>query len=457
MPINCITARHLVAWFVFLVLAAPAQTTAAPKDPEANGVPAVLTRVKAKFDVGGSLRLAGDAQPSTLPMSVVARFDFFERRIDDGSVPSELRSIRYYSDAEAAIKVEKQANLAKLAEQHRLVRVAVSQDRVALGAVGGHFTREERDLIDLPFNTLLLNQLLPPAGTDQGTREKPSDDVMAMLLGLDAVSRTDVQTVLTAIKDGVGEVSIEGALNGAVGGVATEIELKGKLHFDMIHRQPFALALLIKEKRSVGHVTPGLDVVAKLELQIAPAAEVAELSDRALAGLELAADGAAPPLSYESSQGGFNFLYEPRWRIMAAQSDSVVMRLVDRGELVAQCNVSVLPKLNVEQALTLEMFQKDVQQSLGKHFGLFERAAERQTPAGLRLLHVVAIGTVSELPITWHYYLLINQAGQRAAISFTMENALADRFGEADRLVLDGFRFAAEKSHSAARPVRRAR
>jgi hypothetical protein len=169
-----------------------------------------------------------------------------------------------------------------------------------------------------------------------------------------------------------------------------------------------------------------------------------------LAGLVLVADGTVAPLAFESPNS-FRFLYEPRWQITATKADSVVMRLVDRGELIAQCNVSVLPKLSIEQPLTLEMFQKEVQQSLGKHFGQFERAAERETDSGLRLLHVVAIGAVSELPITWHYYLLINQAGQRAAISFTMENALADRFGEADRLVLDGFRFADQKQASAAR------
>ncbi|MEX2138213.1 MAG: hypothetical protein WD894_03050 [Pirellulales bacterium] len=457
MSINYMPAHHLAAWLALVIFACPAQSNGASKEPQVQRAPAFLTRVKAKFEVGGDLRLNTDGQPSTLPMSVVAQFDFFERRIDDGSLPSERRSIRYYSDAQAAIKVEKQASVAKLAAEHRLVRAAVSENRTTLGAARGHLTREERDLIDIPFNTLLLSQLLPAATAERGSSSKPSDATVAMLLGLDAVSRSDVETVLTAIKDGVGEVSIQGPLNGAVGGVSTEIELKGKLHFDVVHRQPFALVLLIKEKRSVGHVMPGLDVVAKLDLQVAPASEVAELSDRALEGLELATDGAAPPLAYESTEGGFSFLYEPRWQIMGAKTDSAVMRLVDRGELIAQCNVSVLPKLNVEQPLTLEMFQKEVQQSLGKHFGSFEGAAERETPSGLRLLHVVAIGTVSELPITWHYYLLINRSGQRAAISFTMENALADRFGEADRLVLDGFRFTPQKPASAARPVRTTR
>jgi hypothetical protein len=444
------STSHLAGWFACIFFLGAASPLAAFAQTQTGPQPAVLTRVKAKFEVGGHLRVRAASEPSTLPLSVVAEFDYFERQMDDGSMPGERRSVRYYSDAQAAIKVEKQASISKLAADHRLIRAAVTQGRTSVSALRGHLTRDERDLVDIPFNTLLLQQLLPPTAATQGTASKPADKVLAMLLGLDAVTRTGVETSLTAVKDGVGEIAVQGALNGEIGGASTEIELKGKLHFDTDRRQPFALVLLIKEKRSAGPVAPGLDVVAKLELQVTPATEAPELTDAALEGLELVADGTAA-LAFESTDTGFGFLYDPRWQITGTKADSVVMRLLDRGELVAQCNISRLPKLNINQPLTLEMFQKEVQQSLGKHFGAFERAAERQTASGLRLLNVVAIGAVSELPITWHYYLLINETGERAAISFTMENALADRFGEADKLVLEGFRFGPDKGASAAR------
>jgi hypothetical protein len=385
-------------------------------------------------------------------MSVVGRFEYCERRIDDGSLPSERRAVRYYTDAEAAIKVEKQASVSKLPAERRLIRAAVSDKRATLGAVHGHLNRAERDLVDLPFNTLLLNELLPVAKSQKGSTAKPTEALLAMLLGLDAVSRSDVKTVLTAVTSEVGEITIEGAVDGVVSGQATEIEIKGKLHFDITHRQAFALAVLIKEKRSPGPVAPGVDVVAKLELEIAPVAEVPQLSDKALVDVELAATGDEPPLSYHSAQGKFGFLYDPRWRITREQAESVIMRLVDRGDLVAQCNVSVLPKLNPQQTFTLETFQKEVQQSLAKNFRQFERAAEQKSPSGLRMLHVVALGAVADVPITWHYYLLIDGAGQRAAISFTMEDKLADRFGAADRLVLDEFRFDPPQVRTASQP-----
>jgi hypothetical protein len=424
---------------------------AAPPVPASAGL---VVRVEAKFEVSGDLRLPADTRPDKLPMSVVARFAYLERRIDDGSVNAERRSIRFYNDAQAAIKVEKQASISKLAPDRQLVRVAVSGGKTTLGAVRGNLTREERELLELPYNTLVLDRLLPPKSAQKGSSSKPDDSALAMLLGLDVVNHSDVTVVLTAVSNGVGELAIQGTLDGSAAGVATEIQLSGKLHFDVAHQQPFALAAVIKEKRSSGEIAPGLDVVAKLQLQITPAGDATQLSDKSLAGVELAADGKEPPLAYESAESEFTFLYEPRWRLTRTQPDSAVMRLVDRGEVVAQCNLSVLPKVESPAAITLETFQKEVQQSLGKHFGYLERAGQRQTATGLRLLDVVAGGNVSDVPITWHYFLLIGEAGERAAISFTMEDALADRFGEADQLVVEQFRFNKSRQSAARAPKR---
>ena len=47
-----------------------------------------------------------------------------------------------------------------------------------------------------------------------------------ILLGLDAVSFTDVQSVLAEVTGGKAKMTLSGAVNGAVGGVGTEIELK---------------------------------------------------------------------------------------------------------------------------------------------------------------------------------------------------------------------------------------
>jgi hypothetical protein len=432
---------RLTAVGLLLLLGPNSSLPAAAAPSELPNVAASLTQVRARLEVGGDLLVPGPSDPTKLPMSVVADFDYFERRIDDGSQPEQRRSLRYYRGAKAAIKIGKQGSESSLSKDHQLVRAALSGNTASLAAARGNFSRDELDLVNVPGNTLFLDLLLDGADLKQGAKWRPKESTLTSLLCIDAIRGTDVESRITMLNGEVGEVLFEGKVTGEIGDALTEIELKGKMHFDVRLRRPFALVMLIKELRKPAAAGPGLDVTARLQLQIEPIDECPQLADSALADIELAGDSDAAPLEHRPASQTFRLLYDPRWRITRDDADAVAMRLVDRGDLVAQCNVSVLSKVKLTEPITLESFQKEVQQSLGKNFGAFESAAERKHAAGYRMLHAAAHGVVSDLPIVWHYYLLIDEHGRRAALSFTMEARLLERFGDADRLILDEFRF----------------
>ena len=91
-----------------------------------------------------------------------------------------------------------------------------------------------------------------------------------------------------------------------------------------------------------------------------------------------------------------------------------VLRLVDRGELVAQCNISPLPKL--EKPIPLAEFQRDVERSLGKNFGKFVAAGQTINETGYAVFRVVVHGEVGGLPIEWIYYLVQDRTGKRVSL-----------------------------------------
>ncbi len=126
---------------------------------------------------------------------------------------------------------------------------------------------------------------------------------------------------------------------------------------------------------------------------------------------------------------------------MIDRQDVAVLRFVERGDLVAQCNLSPLPSLAAEEQFGMEEFQQDIKRILDENFGQFVTASESRTEDGLHVMRVVAAGTVSELPIHWVYYHLGNQAGRRASCVFTLEADLVDRFGGADQSLISSFRF----------------
>jgi hypothetical protein len=275
---------------------------------------------------------------------------------------------------------------------------------------------------------------------EKGRRWKPTDDVLAGLLGLDAVGHTEVECVLAEIQDGIAQITIDGTLGGAINGVASDIELKGKLEFDVEHGLPKSLLLAIKEQRGIGNVGPGLDVVAKLKLSIAPLNQSKSLTQEVIQSAKLPDSDHAPPLEYVSTAKGYRFLYDRRWHITREEDDLVVMRLVDRGDLVAQCNVAPSTKA-LDKPIELTEFQTNVQTALGKLFGKLQKAAERGTDSGLRVLESIASGSAQELPIEWRYYLVHDRQGRALTMIFTLEAPLVQQFHDQDKPIVDSVEF----------------
>ncbi|HTQ40615.1 MAG TPA: hypothetical protein VMJ32_16455 [Pirellulales bacterium] len=429
------------------------------KSPKPDGVP---IQVAAKLEVGGQLKLAAGASTTSLsddnkiqsvPMSVVAQFAYDEQRLDDGSSQTHRLAIRRYDDAQAVIKIASKITKPQLRDNRKLIAAVANEHTAFLSAPAGPLTRDELELIDVPANTLILDELLPQAEVEVGHRWKPSDDVLARFLCLDAVGHTEVECVLAGVKDGVAEITFEGPLGGAIDGVATDIELKGKLLYDMEHQLPKTLLLAIKEQRGIGHVGTGLDVVAKMKLTVAPQPDSKLLTPDVVQAAKLPDSDVAPPLEYIADDKSFRFVYDRRWHLTRDDPDLAVMRLIDRGDLLAQCNIAATT-IDTQKPLELAEFQTDVQQALGKMFTKFLRAKESSTSSGLRILQSSAEGTAEDLPIQWRYYLVNNEHGRALNIIFTMETPLADQFHDQDLPILESVEFTDSKpaTSQAAKP-----
>lgn len=431
----------LVAVFGILGVLSPAGAMATEVYDLRSGKPnPVPVQVTVTLNVGGHLLVAGEKQTERIPMSVVAQFRYDEQRLDDGSEPTHRMALRHYDQVDAVIKVENEMSKPTLRESRRLVCSALGENGINLSASGGPLTREELDILEIPGNTLILDEILPQESVAVGHRWKLTDKTLCRLLGLDAVAHTETEGQLVEVKGDVAEILLEGPLSGAAHGVAVQIELKGKLLFDLRQKAPQSLILAVKENRGVGHVAPGLDVVAKVKVDLVPQAESKLLTSEVVQSAELPKSDEPQPLEYRDDARGYRFTYDRRWHITREEPYLVVLRLMERGDLIAQCNV--MPAMqNLEKPVQLVQFQNDVQAALGKMFNRFERGAERTTPSGLRLLDSVVIGTANELPIQWRYYLVHNQQGRAMTMVFTMETPFVEQFGDQDKAIVESIEF----------------
>jgi len=428
--------------FSFIHLTAKTSFSETTYDLQPQPAVGSTQRVLVALEVRGELKLNADGSKVTqLPMVVEGKLDYEEKLVKTEPTPWSRRSVRYYHQAKASIKIGKGVVAPQFDSDDRIVCVQVDQEGASIRSPFGPLTREQLDLIDVQGNSLLLPSLLPTKPVKIGDHWEIENKKLAPLVGLDVITKSDVQCSLVNVEGKIALIEVSGTIDGAVGGVASEMKLRAKCSYDVSCKLVTWFAATIREKRAIGHAEPGFDVAARLRVAVKRTDGSEHLSDVRLAALPLDDQPAGGLVSFQAQRSYFRLIHDPRWRSMFDRNDLCVFRFVDRGDLVAQCNISELPALEAGKQLSLEELQADVQRSLGDNFGQIDEATKWTTDDGKRVLRVVAAGLASEISIQWIYYHVSNDEGRRAALAITLESKLVERFAEADRTLVETFEF----------------
>jgi hypothetical protein len=460
----------LVHRFVFLggvaLLAGRLASAAEPIELTATGQADSLMHITIQLEAGGHnlVRADGDnqekvnAKDKKLPISVAAKFAYDERRLIDSTespVAGAPLSIRYYDTAEAVIKVDAGGRAPTLSENHRLIVLESADQRPILYHPGAALAREELDLIDVVGDSFQADRLLPSKRVAEGESWANDASVMGPLLTLDTVAVCEVQSVLDGFNASFAKIRLAGVVHGTADGAATQLEVRGVYLFDRQLRRVTRLNLAVRENRSIGGATPGLDVVAKVQVKLAPLEKSVHLSDDVVAKIKSQSHSPTRDLSFESPTLGFRVKHDRQWYVAVESRQAVTFRRVDHGDLAAQCTLTQLPSKSEGRQTTLEQFQKDVTYSLGTSFGELVSSRQWQNAAGLYCYELVVRGLVHDLPVEWHYYLVAPESGPRISVIVTIEKPMVERVAHADRDLVESLQLfpAMPPAKTAAQPV----
>lgn len=428
------------------------------------------SRVRVKLDVRGELFATVDQEGDSVrqPITVAGRFDFLDTPAEADAAPAV--AIRTFSDAAADITVDGRTDRVVLAEEARRVLVA----RIGTAPVpfleNAFLTRTELDLLEVPFDALLLGELRPREIVAAGAAWDVPADVAAGLLAIDTVETGGIRATVEEIADLRARVALSGIVEGAVDGVPTHLVIEGSC---VIIASPDIssdaeslryrldggvtnVAVTIQERRQPSHVAPGLDVEARIVISTAVHEVTADdaTSPRDMDGRRRGAGG--PGLVWHrDADRRFDLVHDSRWRTVEEGEGTVVMRYVDRGALVAQCSITALPPAPASSLPTIAEVQRDIRRSLADQFERFEGATEATRSDGVTVVRVESAGTAEKLPFRWVHYVLADKAGRRASVTFMMESALGRRFGDADQVLVDGLTLDDEPATREARAPRK--
>ena len=117
-----------------------------------------------------------------------------------------------------------------------------------------------------------------------------------------------------------------------------------------------------------GPVEAGLDVKSVLTVTGSPPSSPGPLDDED--GLARAPEASRRPdlLLFHAPDGKYTLLHDRDWHLYWDDDRQVVLKRLDRGEMVAQCNLSDGPNAGKGRHQDLDQFRDDLKKALGERF-----------------------------------------------------------------------------------------
>ena len=414
-------------------------------EPESDGR---VRSVRSHVQVTGELMTAaGGGKVIPLKLTSDAQFRFLERRLSGAGRDAEtLRAARVYRFANADIEVmpsdvpvgtatPKKSTL-KLPESKHLIVAHGRREGSFLYSPTATLTFDQLDLIRTPGDSLSVLGLLPREPVSVGDSWKPESWAVQMVSGIEAMTQGEITCKLEEATAATARVTLTGSAEGATLGATTGVQWTGEFTFDRQQKLITRLRLHQTEKRSVGAVSPGLEVTASVVLERSLAEEAAEaklLSDAAVATVPIEPAAEMQFLRFES--WGVRLFHDRGWHQFHQTNDVAVFRLMEQGSLVAQVNISPISAAAAGSHTPEDQFQADIRQSLGKKLKSIKKAEQlppRNASDRRFLFRVVVDGEADGVPMTWLYYLCASATGQQVAFVFAVETKLLEKFNDCD-------------------------
>ncbi|HCO21814.1 MAG: hypothetical protein CME31_26060 [Gimesia sp.] len=400
------------------------------------------------FNVNSTVRVKGQletaiktGQARSLALDVDGKFQYLERRLPGTGRDAEaFRSLRYYEAATATIDVQGQKTYARGSDKHRLIVAEGTLEGLSLHAPNSHLLPSEVELLNSPGDSLPVMALLPQSDVEVGEVWTPDRWVLQSLTGLEAVLKSELTCQLDSVEDQLATISFTGSIEGATVGAQTTITVKGKLQFRLDHNYISQLELQQTEKRSVGSVSPGMKVTADVNWTRSVATASGPLTDEILASIPLETSPEAKYLSFEPPWD-IRLLLPRDWYVFHQTGQVAVLRLLDKGSLVSQANISKIPTVKPGEHTSEEQFQQDIRSSLGDKLIKILKAENLSTDDGRFIHRVTVAGKANDIPVQWIYYLCAAPSGRQISFVFTVDEKLINELDNRDTDIVLGLQF----------------
>lgn len=386
-----------------------------------------------------------DEQPKALNLRVETRLSFAERVLKTDPKGRVTRAARSVVQAASAINGEIRPMGAVLRPEVRLLLAEPRGGSIVVFSPDGPLTRPELELVQGPGDPLALHALLPDRPVAVGDHWTAGDDAARSLSSYDAIASNTLEATLESVDEQTAKVRLRGVIRGAALGAEGTINASGSFTVDRKAGRVDSLSLDRTETRKPGAVEAGLEIKSTLIVQRKPAETPADLADNALANIPRNSDPGREQLLLISVNRKYSLVHDRDWHLYWDDRRLTVLKRLDRGEVIAQCNLMAGPNAGKGRHQDLGQFRDDIRRALGARFSQFLGEGEVDgDPAGGFRYKVGVQGRQGEAGVLWDYYLVANPDGDQLLVTFTLAQEQAKSFGKQDTQLIGSLRWLSE-------------
>jgi hypothetical protein len=408
--------------------------------------PGECFRLEITTTLSGQMKVTRDDKLTTIPLSADNRHAFVEKVLAaENGAPR--KTARYYSVAQSTSQIGAEKIVRTLSANRRLI-VAQRSDSLLCYSPAGPLTRAELDVTAEHFDTLQLTGILPDKEVSIGDAWKLSNSAAQALCLFEGLISQELTASLKEVKDGAAIIAIEGKASGIDAGALVNVTVAASARYDLLKRRLVSLEWKQHDKRDQGPASPASEVESATTIRRELLdEEPKELGKAALVSVPQEDDppGVLKQLIYRDSQGRYSFVYPREWHIVGQTESHLVLRLLDRGDFIAQAAVATWKTLEPGKHIDPEEFQKLTAGIPGWQAEEVVDAAEVPSDAGRWCYRITVSGSLDGAKVVQSFYVLAGSHGEHIFVTFTMKPANAAKIGTRDVALVQAIESAEKK------------
>lgn len=407
------------------LLLLPAVAAAQPVVLKEATTPGDAARCELTLAVRGKLKVAAGDTADEFPLAARASHSFTEWADRPG------RTVRRYTTAMSSAEVAGERSGRELAADRRLVVAQRTADGIVHYSPAGPLGRDELELVAEHLDPQAVAALLPGRAVNVAdTWAIPAEAVRAAC-HLDGIGACAFTGTLTA-GGPAAAFAVAGKAEGVENGAAVKLAVKATGTFDTAAGRVTRLRWEQTDERGQGPVSPASEVTAVSELARTPAVVPADVT--------LPSGNAVPEsltdLRYADPKGRYRLTHPRTWHVVGRSADHVVLRLIDRGEFVAQATVTHRKPAAAGSHAPADEFRTGLAKLPGWEPEAELVAGELSAGPGRWLYRVAVRGKQDGQPVVQTFYLLAGPSGAQVAVGVLAQPGKAGAVaGRDERLV----------------------